>query len=159
MDIPFVRLEWRRCDNARRNGRRHCIGGFQFSSWHQLLMANTGWFFNWASPENVSRLAPPKNASTGPPLLWKSSKYGGWERGDSEYFNIFNTYGGQSGTLMFFWNQLLTGQHLANSGEAQLKKNTLYLHIYITHTHYTYTLHIHIYIHNNTSTEATVLSR
>ena len=40
MDIPFVRLEWRRCDNARRNGRRHCIGGFQFSSWHQLLMAN-----------------------------------------------------------------------------------------------------------------------
>ena len=42
-------------------------------------------FFYWASPENVS---------TGPPLLWKSSKYGGWERGDSEYFNIFNTYGG-----------------------------------------------------------------
>ena len=40
MDIPFVRLEWRRCDNARRNGRRYCIGGFQFSSWHQLLMAN-----------------------------------------------------------------------------------------------------------------------
>ena len=37
---------------------------------------------------------PPKNASTGPPLLWKSSKYGGWDRGDSEYFNIFNTYGG-----------------------------------------------------------------
>ena len=30
--------------------------------------------------------------------------------------------GGQSGTLMFFWNQLLTGQHLANSGGAQLKK-------------------------------------
>ena len=26
-----------------------------------------GGFFNWASPENVSRLAPPKNASTGPP--------------------------------------------------------------------------------------------
>ena len=34
--------------------------------------------------------------------------------------------GGQSGTLTFFWNQLLTGQHLANSGEGQLKKNTLY---------------------------------
>ena len=30
--------------------------------------------------------------------------------------------GGQSGTLTYFWNQLLTGQHLANSGEAQLKK-------------------------------------
>ena len=31
--------------------------------------------------------------------------------------------GGQSGTLTFFWNQSLTGQHLANSGEAQLKKS------------------------------------
>ena len=31
--------------------------------------------------------------------------------------------GGQSGTLMFFWNQLLTGQHLANSGGGQLKKH------------------------------------
>ena len=28
----------------------------------------TGWFFNWPSPENVSRLAPPKFAWTGPPL-------------------------------------------------------------------------------------------
>ena len=28
-------------------------------------------FFNWASPENVSRLAPPKNASTGPPCFGK----------------------------------------------------------------------------------------
>ena len=28
-----------------------------------------GDFFNWASPENVSRLPPPKNASTGPSLL------------------------------------------------------------------------------------------
>ena len=26
-----------------------------------------GDFFNWASPENVSRLAPPKFAWTGPP--------------------------------------------------------------------------------------------
>ena len=42
--------------------------------------------------------------------------------------------GGQSGTLMFFWNQLLTGQHLANSGEAQLKKTPCisYIQIYIT---------------------------
>ena len=30
-----------------------------------------GGFFNWASPENVSRLAPPKNASTGPPYFKK----------------------------------------------------------------------------------------
>ena len=27
-----------------------------------------GDFFNWPPPENVSRLAPPKNAWTGPPL-------------------------------------------------------------------------------------------
>ena len=30
-----------------------------------------GDFFNWASPENVSRLAPPKIASTGPPYFEK----------------------------------------------------------------------------------------
>ena len=30
--------------------------------------------------------------------------------------------GAQSGTLTFFWNQLLTGQHLANSGWGQLTK-------------------------------------
>ena len=66
-----------------------------------------------------------------PSLLWKSSKYGDWERRD-----ILNTLtfsiprGGQSGTLTFFWNQLLTGQHLANSGEAQLK-NHPYMFFYI----------------------------
>ena len=37
--------------------------------------------------------------------------------------------GGQSGTLTFFWNQLLTGQHLANSGEGQLKKSPCILHL------------------------------
>ena len=31
--------------------------------------------------------------------------------------------GGQSRTLTFFLNRSLTGQHLANSGEAQLKKS------------------------------------
>ena len=36
-----------------------------------------GDLFNWASPENFSGLAPTKNASTGPPLLRMSSKYGG----------------------------------------------------------------------------------
>ena len=30
--------------------------------------------------------------------------------------------GGSLGLLRFFWNRLLTGQHLANSGEGQLKK-------------------------------------
>ena len=32
----------------------------------------TGCFFNWDSPENVSRLPPPKFASTGPPLNFLS---------------------------------------------------------------------------------------
>ena len=31
-----------------------------------------GDFFNWPSPENVSRLAPPKFAWTGPPLNFVS---------------------------------------------------------------------------------------
>ena len=45
---------------------------------------------------------PPKMPRLAPPLLWKSSKYGGWERGDSEYFNIFNTYGGPVWDSNFF---------------------------------------------------------
>ena len=35
---------------------------------------------------------------------------------------FFNHRGGQSGTLTFFRNRLLTGQHLANSGGGELKK-------------------------------------
>ena len=78
-------------------------------------------FFNWASPENVSRLAPPKNASTGPPYFENVLSNAG-ERGDIPKTLTFSIpMGGQSGTLTFFLNQLLTGQHLANSGEAQLK--------------------------------------
>ena len=33
----------------------------------QVAILKQGGFFNWPSPENVSRLAPPKNASTGLP--------------------------------------------------------------------------------------------
>ena len=83
-----------------------------------------GDFFNWASPENISRLAPPKNALTGPsPPHFEKVLSMAAERGE-----ILNTFlipreGGQSGTLSFFRNQSLTGQHLANSGEAQLKKS------------------------------------
>ena len=43
----------------------------------QMNLSYTGWFF-----------------LLGLPPLWKSSKYGSWERGDSKYLNIFNTYGG-----------------------------------------------------------------
>ena len=32
-------------------------------------------------------------------------------------------------TILIYWNWLLTGQYLANSGETQLKKNTLYMYV------------------------------
>ena len=51
-----------------------------------------GDFFNWASPENVSRMAPPKkNALTAPPPHFEKVLSMAAERGDSEYFNIFDT--------------------------------------------------------------------
>ena len=61
-----------------------------------------GGFFNWASPENVSRLAPPKNASTGPPYFKKVLSMVA-ERGEIPNTLTFSIpMGGQSGTLMFF---------------------------------------------------------
>ena len=88
-----------------------------------------GGFFNWASPANVSRLAPPKNASTGPPYFEKvlSIATEKWQIPYTLTFSI--PRGGQSAALPILLNQLVTGQHLANSGEAQLKKNTLYLQL------------------------------
>ena len=41
-----------------------------------------GVFFNWAFPENVSRLAPPKNALTGPPLHFEKVLSMAAERGE-----------------------------------------------------------------------------
>ena len=38
-----------------------------FELFFRLCKYTQGVFLNWPSPENVSRLAPPKNASTGPP--------------------------------------------------------------------------------------------
>ena len=38
---------------------------------HIFVYVIQGDFFNWAPPENVSRLAPPKNALTGPPQFEK----------------------------------------------------------------------------------------
>ena len=61
-----------------------------------------GGFFNWASPENVSRLAPPKNASTGPPCFGKVLSMAA-EKGEIPNTLTFSIpMGGQSGTLMFF---------------------------------------------------------
>ena len=61
-----------------------------------------GDFFNWASPENVSRLAPPQNASTGPPCFGKVLSMAA-EKGEIQNTLTFSIpVGGQSGTLMFF---------------------------------------------------------
>ena len=52
-------------------------------------------------------------------LDWPPSKV--WEVWESLSTNIFSVIrGGQSGTLTFFWNRLLTSQHLAKG--RQLKK-------------------------------------
>ena len=63
---------------------------------------HTGVFFNWASPENVSGLAPPINPSTGPPLNLPSMRItkhldffrllGGGPVWDSNIFLKFVTY-------------------------------------------------------------------
>ena len=63
-------------------------------------------------PPNLLGLAPPDFS-----CCWNHIYF-------AKHLVIFNHGGGgQSGTLTFFWNQLLTGQHSANSGEAYLKKN------------------------------------
>ena len=61
-------------------------------------------------PPNLLGLAPPKLSK-----CWNHIHF-------ARHLDVFRSKGGQSGTLTFFWNQLLTGQHLANSGEAQLIK-------------------------------------
>ena len=40
------------------------------AGWRGFPIYIQGDFFNWPSPENVSRLAPPKFAWTGPPLIF-----------------------------------------------------------------------------------------
>ena len=59
---------------------------------HHIILQ--GDFFNWASPENVSRLAPPKNAVTAPPRPPHFEKVLSMaaERGEiPNTFNIFDT--------------------------------------------------------------------
>ena len=60
-----------------------------------------GDFFNWASPENVSRLAPPKNALTGPPHFEKILSMAA-ERGEiPNTLTFLIPRGDQSGTFTF----------------------------------------------------------
>ena len=81
----------------------HFLPLFLFCKW---IFHIQGDFFYWASPhfEKVLSMAA--------------------ERGEiPNSLTFLIPRGGQSGTLTFFWNKSLTGQHLANSGEAQLKKS------------------------------------
>ena len=48
-----------------------------------------GGFFNWPSPDNVSRLAPPINPSTGPPLNLLSMRI-------TKHLDFFRSLGGAS---------------------------------------------------------------
>ena len=74
--------------------------------WNQLSKEAShiqGDFFNWASPENVSRLAPPKNALTGPPPHFEKVLSMAAERGEiPNTLTFLIPRGGQSGTLTFF---------------------------------------------------------
>ena len=81
-------------------------------------------FFLTGPPQKMPRLAPPCFGK----VLSMAAEKG--EILNTLTFSI--PMGGQSGTLMFFWNQLLTGQHLANSGEAQLKKTPCISSSYIS---------------------------
>ena len=89
-----------------------------------------GVFFNWSPPKNVSRLAPPKNASTGPPLNLVRMRIT-LRSSDTQIF--YDHRGGP----VWDWsgNRLLTGQHLANSRGGQLKKTPLYGNVYFRLSH------------------------
>ena len=81
-------------------------------------------FFLTGPPLKMSlHWPPPKMPRLAPPCFGKVLSMTA-EKGEIPNTLTFSIpMGGQSGTLMFFLNQLLTGQHLANSGEAQLKKH------------------------------------
>ena len=78
---------------------------FLYSKFHGLLKLIQGDFFNWASPENVSRLAPPKFAWTGPPLNCLSVGIIFTSPDTQTFFD-------HEGLTFFFFflNQILTGQ-------------------------------------------------
>ena len=82
-----------------------------------FLGHNTGCFLT-GPPLKMSLDCPLPHKS----LDWPPSKSSKYENHQAlRLFSIIR--GGQSGTLTFFRNLLLIGQHLANSGEAQLKKH------------------------------------
>ena len=79
------------------------IGHFLFnwgnSAINESLFCYRVFFFNWPSPENVSRLAPLNFAWTGPPPNFSKCWY---HIHFARYLDVFDHEGGQSGTLTFF---------------------------------------------------------
>ena len=80
-------------------------GGF-FLSGPPLKMS-----LDWPPP-NLFGLPPPINFSK----CWNHIHF-------ARHLGVFRSEGASLGLITFFWNQLLTGQHSANSGETYLKKN------------------------------------
>ena len=111
---------------------KHFLGGASVEGGGQLKNHPVqGDFFNWDSPENVSRLAPPQKCFDWPPpklsKCWNHIHF-------ARHLGVFRSEGGPVwDSNVFFLNQLLTGQHLANSGGGgQLKKSPcIFLLIFI----------------------------
>ena len=86
-----------------------------------------GDFFNWASPENVSRLAPPKNALTAPPHFEKVLSMAA-ERGEiPNTFNIFDTQGGPVWDFNIFLKSVTYWPTISKFKGGPVKKITLYI--------------------------------
>ena len=69
--IGFALADLQYFDRNSPRYRSHGAGYLPQTSTSVMSSIVQGDFFNWASPENVPRLAPLKNASTGPPYFEK----------------------------------------------------------------------------------------
>ena len=94
------------------------------SEFLSFFFRSTGCFFNWASPENVSRLAPPHKSLDWPPS--KSSKY----ENHSALRLFLIIRGGQSGTLTFFFKSVTYRPTLSKFRGGPVKKTTLYMYVH-----------------------------
>ena len=83
-----------------------------------------GDFFNWPSPENVSRLAPPKFAWTGPPpnfsKCWNHIHF-------ARHLGVFRSEGGPVWDSNVFLKSVTYRPTLSKFRGGPVKKNTLYL--------------------------------
>ena len=84
-----------------------------------------GDFFNWDSPENVSRLAPPKFAWTGPPpnfsKCWNHIHF-------ARHLGVFRSEGGPVWDSNVFLKSVTYRPTLSKFSGGPFKKITLYIH-------------------------------